>query len=145
MVPPKHFPGAFREIGSLSFHNYLDYPVFIFKFPGIWLGGKMEAMNWIPHVDLQVVGLVLASGFILNISALVVYRLLFHPLRRVPGPFFAGITYGYQMYYDVYLGGQMPRRLVDLHQKYGPIVRIAPDRVHVNDPEFYKRYPRLIL
>ncbi|KFZ23007.1 hypothetical protein V502_02504 [Pseudogymnoascus sp. VKM F-4520 (FW-2644)] len=43
------------------------------------------------------------------------------------------------MYYDVYLGGLMPRHLAELSQKYGPIVRIAPDRVHVNDPEFYKR------
>jgi hypothetical protein len=55
------------------------------------------------------------------------------------------LTYGYQIYYDVFLGGAMPKQLPKLHQKYGPIVRIAPDRVHVNDPEFYKRFANLFL
>lgn len=100
----------------------------------------MEIIKQITHIELRFIGIIIVSGLILNIASLIIYRLYFHPLRHIPGPFLARLTYGYQMYYDVYLGGLMPRQLAKLSEKYGPIVRIAPDRVHVNDPEFYKRF-----
>ena len=103
----------------------------------------MDIIKQIPYTDLRFIGIIIVSGLILNISSLIIYRLIFHPLRHIPGPLLARLTYGYQMYYDVYLGGLMPRHLAKLHQKYGPIVRIAPDRVHVNDPEFYKRFANI--
>ncbi|KAN0103506.1 Cytochrome P450 [Hyaloscypha variabilis] len=99
----------------------------------------MEIINLIPDSDLLFIGIIGILGLIFSIVSLAIYRLRFHPLRHIPGPLLARLTYGYQIYYDVFLGGAMPKQLPKLHQKYGPIVRIAPDRVHVNDPEFYKR------
>jgi len=105
----------------------------------------MEIINLIPDTDLLFIGIIGILGLIFGIVSLAIYRLRFNPLRHIPGPLLARLTYGYQIYYDVFLGGAMPKQLSKLHQKYGPIVRIAPDRVHVNDPEFYKRFVNLFL
>ncbi|KAJ8126552.1 hypothetical protein O1611_g7086 [Lasiodiplodia mahajangana] len=59
-----------------------------------------------------------------------------HPLASVPGPRLAAMTYWYETYYDMILGGQYFKRIKDMHDEYGPIVRIRPDEVHFNDPEF---------
>ncbi|XWW97958.1 hypothetical protein V2A60_005954 [Cordyceps javanica] len=69
-------------------------------------------------------------------ACLVGHRLFLHPLAGIPGPKFAALTYWYEIYYDVWLGGQYFRKVKQMHEKYGPIVRINPDEVHFNDPEF---------
>ncbi|KAL4880368.1 cytochrome P450 [Aspergillus karnatakaensis] len=68
---------------------------------------------------------------------LVVYRLLLHPLRGVPGPKLAAATSWYEFYEDVVLDGHYLKSYPRLHEKYGPIVRMSPTRVHINDPAFY--------
>lgn len=67
---------------------------------------------------------------------LAVCRVLYSPLAKFPGPRMAAITTWYQAYYDIWLGGQYFRKLNELHTKYGPIVRINPHELHVDDPEF---------
>lgn len=99
----------------------------------------MELKNFILPLDLPTVGIISAIGFAAYILGLTIYRLFFHPLKHIPGPLLARLTYGYQIYYDAILGGVLPKKMPALHKKYGPLVRIAPDRVHINDPEFYKR------
>ncbi|KIY49651.1 cytochrome P450 monooxygenase [Fistulina hepatica ATCC 64428] len=56
-----------------------------------------------------------------------------HKLRRYPGPFLAQFT-------DLWLGkvstmGHRSEIIYGLHQKYGPIVRIAPNHVSIASPE----------
>ncbi|KAI0114057.1 cytochrome P450 [Nemania sp. FL0031] len=71
-----------------------------------------------------------------------VYRVTFHPLSRIPGPRLAAISYWYEIYYEVVLGGQYFKRIKGMHEEYGPIIRINPDEVHVNDAEFINNiYP----
>ncbi|KAI0401350.1 cytochrome P450 [Xylaria palmicola] len=65
-----------------------------------------------------------------------VYRVTFHPLARVPGPKLAAMSYWYEVYYELVLGGQYFKRIKDMHREYGPIVRITPQEVHFNDAEF---------
>ncbi|KAJ5465603.1 hypothetical protein N7530_009390 [Penicillium desertorum] len=48
----------------------------------------------------------------------------------------AAVTRWYGLYYDVWLGGQYFLKVEELHKQYGPIVRIKPNEVHCNDPEF---------
>ncbi|KAJ5999490.1 benzoate 4-monooxygenase cytochrome P450 [Penicillium sp. IBT 35674x] len=67
---------------------------------------------------------------------LVFYRCFFHPLSQIPGPLLARTTYLYEWYYDLYLKGQYTFHLKQLHQAYGPIVRISPEEVHIDDPNF---------
>ena len=58
---------------------------------------------------------------------LFVYRLYFHPLAKVPGPWYnkvSRIPFAIKTYYG--LTGQ---NAVELHEKYGEVVRISPDQV----------------
>ncbi|KAI0315343.1 hypothetical protein OF83DRAFT_1022687, partial [Amylostereum chailletii] len=56
-------------------------------------------------------------------------RLFFHPLSRFPGPKLAAATYWYTTYYDVWKDGSLVEHLVELHKRYGPVVRIGPNDV----------------
>lgn len=55
------------------------------------------------------------------------YNLFLHPLRKYPGPFFAGSTRAYYLWYDV--RGLSHWKVNEWHQKYGPVIRIAPDEL----------------
>lgn len=65
------------------------------------------------------------------------YRLKLHPLRKFPGPKIAAATRLYDFYWDIFLGGRYCQQIDLMHKTYGPIVRIAPDELHINDPSFY--------
>ena len=91
------------------------------------------------------------------------YRLYFSPLAKIPGPRLAALTSWYEFYYDVILPGRYVFKIKELHEEYGasspfpfrpistfavdkrkkahgdpagPIIRVAPNEVHVNDVEF---------
>jgi hypothetical protein len=67
-----------------------------------------------------------------------IYRLYFARIAHIPGPRIAALTYFYQFYYDVFPhSGQFLFQCGRLHKKYGPVIRIGPDEVHINDMSFY--------
>lgn len=57
------------------------------------------------------------------ILSMVVYRVLFHPLRRIPGPFWARVTKIPHMV--VAYRGKMHELHTEWAREYGPIVRIG--------------------
>jgi hypothetical protein len=87
--------------------------------------------------------------WVFYLVGLATYRLYFHPIARFPGPKLAALSRWYKFYYDVVCRGQLTFHIHALHQKYGlyplspflsiwltcpgPIVRIAPDELHVVD------------
>ncbi|KAI1881226.1 hypothetical protein JX265_000052 [Neoarthrinium moseri] len=74
--------------------------------------------------------------------AVAIYRLYFSPLAKFPGPKLAALTSLYAGYYDVIRGGQYVWIVEEMHRKYGPVVRVRPDVLHVNDPSsIEKLYP----
>ncbi|KAK5135280.1 hypothetical protein LTR08_005383 [Meristemomyces frigidus] len=63
----------------------------------------------------------------------------FSPLAPFPGPWLAAATYGYEFYYDIWPHTfRYMWKIKDLHDKYGPIVRINPTHLHILDPSFYE-------
>ncbi|KAI9042371.1 putative benzoate 4-monooxygenase cytochrome P450 [Aspergillus affinis] len=74
---------------------------------------------------------------LLYAASVVVYRLYFHPLAHIPGPPLARLTYLFELYYDLGLKGQFTFHLRDLHHKYGPVIRINPDEIHVHDLDYF--------
>ncbi|KAH7036035.1 cytochrome P450 [Microdochium trichocladiopsis] len=56
-----------------------------------------------------------------------IYRLYFHPLSKYPGPRLAAIS---EIFYArMVMDGRWPWIMNELHVKYGPIVRIAPNEI----------------
>lgn len=54
-----------------------------------------------------------------------IYRLFFHPLRKIPGPRLVAITHGVEFYYNCILDGKYIFEIEKMHKKYGisPILR----------------------
>ena len=65
------------------------------------------------------------------------YRLYFSPIASFPGPRLAALTGWYEFYYDVNLSGRYQFKIKELHSQYGPIIRITPWELHIDDPDYY--------
>jgi cytochrome P450 len=64
------------------------------------------------------------------------YNAWFHPLAKYPGPFLWGAS---RLPYGInHVRGRLAYRVLDLHKKYGSIVRIAPDELAFLDPQAWK-------
>ena len=55
------------------------------------------------------------------------------PLSRFPGPFLASCTRLYKT--RSVASGRTHLHMVELHEKYGPVVRIGPDEISLSSPE----------
>jgi len=82
-----------------------------------------------------------ALGAVLFYIGRIIYRVWFHPLARFPGPCLAAATSLYEAYYEVLHkgGAQFAPKIRELHAKYGPIVRINPSEISVNDAAFHDK------
>jgi len=85
--------------------------------------------------------LLAVAAFLVAYLVPIVRTAYFTPLRKVPGPWFAAFSHlrlkaanitGNRVYY-----------VDDLHRKYGPVVRIAPTEVVVNDVSAFREIHRI--
>ncbi|KAK1756780.1 cytochrome P450 [Echria macrotheca] len=97
------------------------------------LVSTLAAMQWTT--------LVLLLGAVLLATALsvAVYRLFLHPLASVPGPPLAAVTRLYAFYFNIVKKGTFYLEIERLHEIYGPVVRIAPNEIHLSDPDNYDK------
>ncbi|KAJ5016270.1 Cytochrome P450 monooxygenase lolP1 [Colletotrichum sp. SAR 10_99] len=85
----------------------------------------------------------LNMGFVILFAVLAVGGLLarefwiWYRLSHVPGPFWHAIT-GFSMARAA-LNGSVHEYYMELHEKYGPLVRIGPNTVMFSDPDTLKR------
>ncbi|MCJ1252172.1 hypothetical protein MMC30_009411 [Trapelia coarctata] len=63
------------------------------------------------------------------------YRLYLAPVAKFPGPKLTALTFWYEFYYDVIKCGSYVYRIKEMHEEYGPIVRINPYELHVIDTD----------
>ncbi|KAF3114446.1 hypothetical protein TWF569_011227 [Orbilia oligospora] len=68
-----------------------------------------------------------------------IYRLSpLHPLAKFPTPSRWGcISEWYHFYWNAIHDGQLVVRCEEWHRKFGPIIRIGPNELHINVPSFY--------
>ncbi|KAI0903280.1 putative cytochrome P450 [Ustulina deusta] len=82
----------------------------------------------------------LIAGFLASMVfywlCIVIYRVALSPLAKFPGPKLAAATGWYEGYFDI-RKANFPAVLEQLHDKYGPIVRINPWELSIRDAEFY--------
>lgn len=86
------------------------------------MGIASDIGHSMPAISLQALGRLAWIGAIVATiygAATVIQRLYFHPLAKIPGPFFARATYGYEFYQDVILGGNYVKEYTNIHAKYG--------------------------
>ncbi|GME64949.1 hypothetical protein AJ79_03600 [Neofusicoccum parvum] len=86
--------------------------------------GTLRQQPWV--VGLGALLAVYSVGWML-------YNLYFHPLSSFPGPFEARATRIW--YCRKLLSGSVSFEIGKLHEKYGDVVRIAPDELSFNDPK----------
>ena len=81
--------------------------------------------------------LALLGASVVYVISLVYYRLYLSPIAHFPGPKFAVITFWYEFYYDIIKGGKYIWKIKEMHEQYGPIIRINPGGLHVSDASFW--------
>jgi hypothetical protein len=62
----------------------------------------------------------------------IIYSLYFSGLSHIPGPVVAKFSNLWKI--NAAWRGEMPKRNIALHRKYGPLTRIGPNTVSVDDP-----------
>ncbi|KAH8427329.1 uncharacterized protein LDX57_005043 [Aspergillus melleus] len=66
-------------------------------------------------------------------TSLLVYRAHYHPLRSFPGPYGARLS---GLWFSINLRDRPAfRKLYELHEEYGPVVRVGPSELSIADPE----------
>lgn len=81
-------------------------------------------------MDLVLLG---CTALALILSTIALYRLYFHPCAKFPGPALWAISripFAYYLY-----RGNNHIKIHELHNKYGPVVRVAPSEISFIDAE----------
>jgi len=71
-----------------------------------------------------------------NIIRQIIYHLFFSPLRHIPGPFLAKFTTKWLTINEVM--GHRSEVVEKAHERYGPVVRLAPDELSFSDASCIK-------
>lgn len=89
----------------------------------------------IPQSLLQwcLFAIVLSSTYI---ASFLFYNLFLHPLRRFPGARLSRATVLPKLYF--LSRGKLIYHIQDLHKRYGPVVRIAPNELSFTDPQAWE-------
>ncbi|KAL1857489.1 hypothetical protein Daus18300_010354 [Diaporthe australafricana] len=96
-------------------------------FPQFKLLGARDALSLVS---------VLIGVAVLSVATKLVYNAFFHPVAKFPGPLYAGAT---KLSSDaIFATGHGMAWLRTLHDRYGPVVRYAPDTLSFIDPQAWK-------
>jgi hypothetical protein len=75
--------------------------------------------------------------FVLLLSCVQLVRTRYRKgLSAIPGPFIASFSNLWKL--NAVYKGDMPRRNIAIHEKYGPVVRIGPNHVSFASPQGFQ-------
>lgn len=87
--------------------------------------------------SLAAASLGVAAALLLFITVTsLIYNLYFHPLSKFPGPFLARTSRAF--FIRSTWNGTLHFDVKELHDRYGSVVRIAPDELSFIDPAAWK-------
>ncbi|KAF3064163.1 Isotrichodermin C-15 hydroxylase [Daldinia childiae] len=84
-------------------------------------------------VNIPLIG---AACLAIYVVGNIFYRLFLDPLRSIPGPFLWRFTNLPRVYHI--LKGDIHAKVLELHVKYGPVLRLTPYEVVFSDPQAWK-------
>ena len=120
-------PILFYQSSGYSLHH----PDSMFKEAMTWISEKI-GLSHCPGTELHTNWTKLLPTVAISLIALLLfYRQYFHPLAGIPGPFFARFTGQWRNWN--YYKGQWHDVILNLHNKYGRVVRIAPNEISIVD------------
>lgn len=79
----------------------------------------------------------LLLSWILYTVLMAVYNLHFHPLAKFPGPKMAAASEWWLAYVEVIKQESLSKKLWELHEQYGDVVRFGPNQLHFSKPAAY--------
>lgn len=112
--------------------------IVLVSIPGFKIGsGPISSCAFIPWSSRFVLTCLVQFGCSLAAAVLyTVYNVYFHPLSKFPGPRWWAAT---RIPYTVnYLSGRCHLTMLDLHRRYGPIVRVSPGELAYCHPNAWK-------
>lgn len=83
------------------------------------------------------IGIRLLAAYLAFVVARCIYRVTLHPLAKFPGPPLAGFSRLYAMSWDFPALTSYSKNFAQWHDKYGPIIRIEPNHLHIRDMDAY--------
>ncbi|KAI1123619.1 putative cytochrome P450 [Nemania abortiva] len=83
--------------------------------------------------QLAILGVALG---ILVTTGKIFYNVFVHPLRNFPGPVTHGMSVVPKAVYQ--MNGSLPFRVAELHGRYGPVVRVAPNELAFSSPRAWR-------
>ncbi|POS74303.1 cytochrome P450 [Diaporthe helianthi] len=89
-----------------------------------------------PGLSLGNLFVIASLSFVVYVLSNVVYNIFFHPLRKFPGPKLMAasvIPYCYRL-----TTGRLPFDILELHRRYGDVVRISPNELVFANPRAWK-------
>lgn len=89
-----------------------------------------------PSLYLPWLGLTLILWAFVTAAGRVIYNLFFHPLRRFPGPLVSRATNLWRI--SKLFSGNLHQSVRQLHEEYGPVVRIAPHELSFIESQAWK-------
>ncbi|KAF7536019.1 hypothetical protein G7054_g4869 [Neopestalotiopsis clavispora] len=78
--------------------------------------------------QIKLASVAVISLSVIALTAISIYRIWFHPLSVFPGPKHLAVT-NFSEQWNSHIRGTWTREVAKLHRRYGPIVRIGPNRI----------------
>lgn len=98
----------------------------------------MNVLHVYPFLSSSQLGLLVTAAVLLWYGFLrVIYNVYFHPLSHFPGPRGAVCTRLWLAYMELVKRVSLSDLRMELHRKYGDVVRISPNELHFAHPSAY--------